>query len=745
MKIFLILSCFYFLIFVNINAYSQTFSEIEKLTEEPVLDGKPFEAAWEQIHSKVLFMLNPISGGASTQKSEAKVGFTEKYLYAAGYLYDNEPDKIRASSKKRDEISLTNDFFGLILDTYNDKENAVTFSTNPNALRLDYQIFNDGQGDFPVEISWNTVWEVETSKNSEGWFVEMRIPLSSLRYSIKDGKVQMGLSIFRYISRLSEWDIYPKISNEWGFWSWAKASQYEDISLSGIKSINPLYFSPYLLGGLEQKNTLNDSSTAYSGSNQWEKQIGLDMKIGLSKSLTLDLTANTDFAQVEADNQQLNLTRFSLFFPEKRQFFLERSSIFDFKFGNTGQLFYSRNIGLFEGQKIPIWGGGRMTGRAGLWDIGVMSLQTAPLNDEETDLEILPSMNNSVIRLRRKIPINSNSYLGGLVTSKVDVNGKYNVSYGLDAIVNLFKNDYLNVAVASTTESDLEPGKEFMELSELYVQWERRTYKGLSYNLNYTRSGNSFNPALGFQFRSDFSLYGANVAYGFIPGDKSKHLKQHQFSIETNTYLKNIDNSVETVNITPRYSFATKKDHSFSFRIPTLFEYNIDTFHLSDDVYVPAGSYSFSDFHFSYDTPQGKFISFSTGFSAGKFYDGNEILFYFGPTLTPGGSWILNLNYNYNDINFSERNQRFIAQFFSFSALYMYSTKTSASSFIQYNNLDKQFVWNVRFRYNPKEGNDLYLVYNDFINSSRNDYSPNLPFSNQRTILIKYTHTFRVR
>jgi hypothetical protein len=721
---------------------------IQKFEGEPSLDGSPFESAWDKISTRELIMLNPISGNTPSQKSEAKVGYTDRYLYVAGYMYDNEPDKIRSKSKKRDETNMTNDFFGIILDTYNDNENAVFFTTTPSALRTDAQIFNDGQAppeSVPMQTSWNSVWEVETIVNDKGWFAEMRIPLSSLRYNITDNKVVMGLGFFRYLSRLAEWDTWPKISNEWGFWSWAKASQFKDVEISGIKSINPLYFSPYVLGGVEWKSSLNETESAYTTSTGWEWQAGLDAKVGLTKSMTLDLTVNTDFAQVEADDQQVNLTRFSLFFPEKRQFFLERSSIFDFKFGNTGQLFYSRKIGLYEDQIVPIWGGGRLTGRTGPWDIGVMSLQTGYLKDESTGENILLSENNSVARLRRKIAINSNSYVGSLFTSKFDAYGKYNLSYGIDGIINISRNDYLNVNLASTTESDLEPGKKLSELSKVFLQWERRSYKGFSYDFNYTRSGNSYNPALGFEYRSDFTRYESMFSYGFIPGDKSKHLNQHQFRLDAYSFIRNTDNIAETVNIEPSYSFVTKKNHTLSVGIPLSFENDIDTFYLSDDVYVPAGSYSFNEFMLYYSSPsidQGFLTSYCT---VGKFYDGWINSFNVSPSFTPGASWVVSMSYGFNDIKFKERDQSFLSHLFMFKVLYMYSTKVSASSFIQFNNQIDKIIWNARLRYNPKEGNDFYLVYNDYLNSSRSDYMPKMPVSSLRTILVKYTHTFRIR
>lgn len=742
---FFFLSIFQFLGLVS---YSQSLAVIQKFEEEPSMDGSPFESAWDSIKTREFVMLNPICGNEPSQRSEAKIGYNDKYLYVAGYMYDTEPEKIRAKSKKRDEGNISNDFFGISLDTYNDNENAVMFTTTPAGLRTDAQIVNDGQAPItsgPMQLNWNSVWEVETSLNDKGWFAELRIPLSSLRYNLIDGKVAMGISFFRYVSRLAEWYTWPKTSNEWGFWSWAKPSQFQDVEINGIKSINPLYFSPYLLGGVEWQTSLNETETSYKSSTEWEKQIGMDAKVGLSKSLTLDLTVNTDFAQVEADDQQVNLTRFSLFFPEKRQFFLERSNIFDFKFGNTGQLFYSRRIGLYENQMVPIWGGGRLTGRAGLWDVGVMSLQTGYLKDDVTGEEILSSENSSVARLRRKIPINSNSYVGGLFTSKFDVRGKYNLSYGVDGIINIAKNDYINVAMASTTESDLSEGKDFSDLSKVFLQWERRSYKGLSYDLNYTRAGSSFNPVLGFEYRSDFSRYESKLSYGFIPGEKSKQLNQHQFSLDAYTYVRNVDNIAETVYLEPSYSFITKKNHNLSIGVPMSFENDIDTFYLSDDVYVPAGSFSFSELMLYYSSPSIDLGFLTSYLTTGKFYDGWIYSFNVSPSFTPGASWVLSLSYSLNDIKFKERDQKFLSHLFMFKALYMYSTKISASSFIQFNNQIDKVIWNARFRYNPKEGNDFYLVYNDYINTSRDDHMPVLPFSSLRTILVKYTHTFRIR
>ncbi|MBN1158627.1 MAG: carbohydrate binding family 9 domain-containing protein [Bacteroidales bacterium] len=736
-------NCF-FKILIPLFSYAQSPQIIQKLESEPSLDGNPFESAWNEVQAYPMIMLNPVSGNSTSQKTDLKIGYTDKYLYVAGYMFDNEPQKIRAASKERDDMSLSNDWFGIGLDIYNDNENAMFFSTNPAGLRLDAQIFNDGQGSFPVQRDWNTVWEVETLINEKGWFAEMRIPLSSLRYVTSEGKVVMGLGSSRYISRLAEWDCYPQISNEWGFWSWAKPSQYHDVEFQGMNSINPLYFSPYVLGGFEQKTLLNDAEDAYEPESSWERQAGIEIKYGISKNFTLDLTVNTDFAQVEADDQQVNLTRFSLFFPEKRQFFLERSGIFDFTFGSTGQLFYSRRIGIDNGQMVPIWGGLRLTGRTGDWDVGLMSLQTAFLKDNEKDEEILPTINNSAVRLRKKINLNSNSYLGGLVTSRIDAHGSYNIGYGFDAILNLFRNDYLNIVLARTSDT-AKNEHPILSPSKIYMQWERRTYQGLSYDLNYTQAGSKYNPEMGFEYRKDFTRYGGILRYGWIPGDQSRFLKRYQIGLNSYIYFRNLHHQVETARITPSYQFITKKDHGFTMSIPIQYENFTDDFYLSSDAYIPAGDYTFFEFQFDYSSPAGDILYWESSVSSGRYYDGWKNSFAVSSSIVPEESWNIDLGYEVNRINFNSREQKFLSHLANIRILYMYSISTSASSFLQYNSLNKRIIWNVRFHYNPKEGNDFYVVYNDNLNVGRTAVQPELPFSNQRTVLLKYTHTFRVR
>jgi hypothetical protein len=718
---------------------------IPKAASIPKLDGILDDAAWQGIEPFKMISLNPAAGLPPFQETEVRIIYTDRDLYVGAWLFDKEPDKIRATSKIRDDMGLTNDWFGISLDTYLDKENGMMFATNPAGLRTDMELLNDGQGSWPVNEKWNTVWTVMTTKDNKGWYAEMQIPLSSLRYQKTGNKVNMGLLLWRYIGRKQEWDVFPPISNEWGLWSFAKVSQFQLIEFDGIESVNPLFFSPYLLGGIQQNSRLNEAGDAYTTEKTWARNAGLDVKYGLSKNLTLDLTLNTDFAQVESDDQQVNLTRFSLFYPERRQFFLERSSIFDVNFLGNGQLFYSRRIGLYNGGAVPVWGGGRLTGRVGNWDIGVMSIQTGFLKDEETGEEILPTLNNSVLRLRRKVGINSNSYIGGMSTLKLDPSGNYNWNYAFDAIINTYKNDYLNVIWAQTLDSDDTSNPMSLKTANIMVDYRRRAQDGWSYDLAYARSGERFNPELGFQYRQNYTDITASGGYGWDLADKPGHINKQTVNLMADAYFRNDDGQLETLTISPSYGVIIKSLHEFYVTGNIISENLRDTFYLSGDVYVPAGNFRFANATLQYVTPTWKFLTGSARLVAGQYYDGGIGSLTLSPALRLASSWIINFTYQYNRISFPLRDQNFNAHVARLKVTYMLNTQWSAYSYIQYNNLIDGIVWNAKLRYNPREGVDLYVVYNDFINTRRQDSEPPLPFSLQRTLLLKFTYTFRVR
>jgi len=583
--------------------------KIQRVNGPVKLDGLSDEAAWDGIVPLPLVMTIPNFGSEPSELTELILGYDDDYLYAAGRFFDSEPSLIQATSFKRDVWTYTTDGMNIILDPFNDNENSVSFFTTPAGTRTDVNFKNDAEGSpfKNMNRSWDAFWDVETVINDEGWFAEMRIPFSSLRFEEKDGQVIMGLTAYRWIARNYEMNTFPVIPERFGFWGTFKPSQTQQVLFEGIKPHNPLYITPYLLGGLEQSTNLNDAGTTYERDNRFTRDIGLDVKYGLTNNLTLDVTINTDFAQVEADDQQINLTRFSLFFPEKRRFFQERQGAFEFKFeDNIGgvreddnRLFYSRRIGLHKGEQVRIYGGARVVGRAGPWDIGFLNMQTEKHAD-------LPSENFNVIRLRRQV-MNPYSYIGGMVTSRIGNNNLWNTAYGIDGIFRLFGDDYLSVKWAQSFENDKPNNIIALDPSIFYVNWNRRGDEGLGYNLSFSRSGDDFNPGIGYVRRNNYTRLGDRVQYGWFPGEASK-LNNHRIFVEGITYINNTDGRIESSEIGPGWDFTTDGGTAGSISFRQSIENVITPFSLSADAHVPSGRYAFYGIRGYFYSPQSKRI-----------------------------------------------------------------------------------------------------------------------------------------
>jgi len=723
------------------NVLSQESIEIAKLTGSVDFDGRPDEDAWNKASVFPMIVSSPNFGKEPSERSEIMIGYDQEYLWIGARLFSRDPSNITSTSKKRDEESRNSDNFGIILDTYDDNENALAFFTMPSGARIDYTVSNDGEGGGgpgrgSINRSWNTFWDVETTRDEEGWYVEMRIPFSSLRFQNEDGKIRMGMILNRRISYMNEVVTYPLIDPKYGFTAYLKPSLAQTIEFENIEPHNPVYISPYVLGGYSSMYDLNDAETEYLKEDKPKLEAGLDVKYSLTSNLTLDLTANTDFAQVEADDQQVNLTRYSLFFPEKRLFFQERSGIFNFSLGGrSDNLFYSRRIGIVDDDQVRIYGGARMTGRINKWDVGILDMQTAGHLDT-------PSENFGVARLRRQV-INPNSYVGGIMTSRIGVDGTYNVAYGLDGIFRLFGDDYLDVRVAQTFETGAE--NKFFSPDPTFagIKWERRNDEGFAYDLSYNFTGEQMNPEVGFLRRNDIHGFNSRLQYGWLPGETSKFFTSRAM-ISARRYNRVSDGRLESMEIAPGGFFMTKKGFGSYVELKYMKEGVEEDFDLSDEVIVPAGEYTFMALEGRIFTPQSKPVGAMFRVEAGGFYDGNIISLEASPILNLSASLQLSGSYEFNTVSFPERDQSLQSHIARVNVLYMYSTKLSASAFVQLNNANDAFVGNFRIRYNPREGNDFYLVYNEYRGFMDPRSIPEKPPYYGRAILLKYTHTFRL-
>lgn len=717
---------------------AQDVVEISRLQNPISLDGMPDDPAWQAIAPLPTEMLAPTFQGEKTERTDIRVAYDDDHLYVACQCYTEDTDDVTVNSYERNVMNRGSDFCFVILDTFNDNENALGFGTTPLGTRTDFQVFDDAEGEEPINLNWDTFWSVATQQNEAGWFAEMRIPFSSLGFQEEDGRADMGLITLRYIASKNEWHIFPAIPPDWGFWSFVKPSQSQPVRFDGIYSRNPLRITPYALGGLGQNHHLNDSGSAYERIRDATYDLGLDARYRLTNNLTLDATINTDFAQVEADDEEVNLTRFSLFFPEKRRFFQERSSIFDFRFGAFDRLFYSRRIGLHEGQTLPILGGLRLVGRVGGWDVGALNMQTGRADEARFEGPAPPSENLGVLRMRRRV-LNPYSYLGGMLTSRLDTEGGYNVAGGVDGIFRLFGQDYLTFAWAQT--ADEAHATHPVDAARLRLQWQRRTHEGLGYDLKVQRSGQEYRPSLGFQLREDFNQWGTEVSYGWSPGAASP-LRMHRIALGNDVFLRNADGSVETVELESVWEGELKTGAEFASELRMIHEDLRQPFMLSDEVGVPEGRYTFAALGARYQTPGARTVrGYVTG-EAGTFYDGYRFLLEGGPRWVVAPHFELWTTYEYNRARFPDRDDRFVAHVGRIRMRVSLNTAFSAFAFVQYNSTADAVRINTRFRYNPREGNDLYLVFNEVLNTNRNAFDPVPPLTAHRTLMIKYTYTF---
>lgn len=732
------------IIFSMISVQAQDLVSIPRIQGEIRFDGTVNDPCWQNIEPFPMVMHTPIFGNQPTEKSEVMICYDDTYIYVGARLFDSEATKMLITSKKRDEGSNSNESLSIVFDSFNDKENALVFSTTPSGLRTDLAVLNDAMASNPrnppFNTSWNTFWDVKTTQDESGWFLEMRIPFSSMRFKEDNGKVIMGLICFRRIAHKNEVDIFPAIPPDWGAFSTYRVSKANEVSFDGIKSKKPFYVTPYLLAGYQQDNFLNEAGTVYDMKGSPKLNAGLDVKYGITNNLTLDATLNTDFAQVEADDQQINLTRFSLFFPEKRSFFQERSSIFNFGFEGQSSIFYSRQIGLNKGEQVPILGGGRITGMAGKWDIGFLDLQTQSFDPSDTAQSSLPSENFGVLRLRRQI-INSNSYVGGILTSRIGMDGSYSTAYGVDGIFKILKNDYLNIKLAQVMVANYNNTPFSLDPTRLFLNWIRFNDKGLGYDFTYTRSGKDFKPSMGFQQRRDYSYYAGSLQYGWLPGATSP-LMNHKFELNEEMYYSNSTGDAQTANTELAYKFNFKQGFGGMVSILNSYENVEREFNFSENASVPVGKYNFTQFVAHVNTSESKTLSLGIDGYAGTFYDGNRLTVGLEPLWNIGSSLQLGLAYEYNHVNFPLRDQAFTGNIARFKTLLMFTTKLSINAFVQYNSTENSLSTNFRLRYNPREGNDFYVVLNEGRSTYRDLEDPRLPAFNNRSILLKYTYTF---
>ena len=697
-----------------------------RLDRPLTLDGILDEPVYENVPPVNGFIQQePNEGAPATEDTDLWVLFDDKHVYIAARCWDSRPELIMANEMRRDNIALfQNDNFAVVLDTSYDRRNAFVFHINPLAGLMDAQVFDENL----FNRDWNTVWDARTARFDKGWTLEIAIPFKSLRYK-GSGPQVWGINVRRIVRSKNEMTHITPIPRSWGNRGVIKMSSAATlVGLETPQSSQNIELKPYARGDvttdLEALPTVRDEIDG-----DW----GVDFKYGLTRSLTFDFTYNTDFAEVEVDEQQVNLTRFDLFFPEKRDFFLEGQGIFSFGIeGGRGTLpppytpvvFFSRRIGLQDELVIPIVGGGRLTGTAGPYQIGLVHIRTEAfpiIGARETDF--------SVVRLKRDFFRRSN--VGVIFTRRaprLDGSGE-NLVYGVDTDLGLSSDARLHAfyAKSDTPERD--------GIDESYRV--RLNYAGDRYGLQLERMrvGPDFNPEIGFVSRSDFDLYFAS--FRFSPRPQwwgAVRRLNFQGSLD---YISDTEGTLETrlgvAGLLVEFENSDQSEISYRRNL----EFLAEPFEISDGVVLPVGTYRFQEIFYRYGLGFQRKLSGNLFFVAGTFYDGERIGAGYNGRAELTERLSLEPGIQFNRVDLVEGN--FTTELLTARVNYSFSPRVFLSALLQYNSTDDAVGANIRFRWEYQPGSDLFVVYTD----GRDILTPGFPRLLNRNLVIKLTKLFR--
>lgn len=683
----------------------------------------------------------PAEGAPATEKTEVWVFFDRDNLYVSARMYDSQPDKRVATEMRRDANNLfNNDHFGVAFDGFYDRRNGYGFVVNVAGALLDWSTTNEQPNN-----SWNGVWDAKTSTFSNGWAVEIRFPFRSFRYRV--GGTIWGMNFRRRVIYKNELSYLTPVLASWGRPAMSRmsvAATAVGIQAPGIgKNID---VKPYALGSV-----LTDRTARPPVSNEGDGNIGVDVKWGVKQTLVADLTVNTDFAQVEDDQQVVNLSRFSVLFPEKRDFFLEGADTFNFANGSAGTggtgggggsagsgqntstaptIFYSRRIGLNNGLEVPIRAGGRLLGRSGLWRYGILNIQTAESTDANT-----PSTNFSVLRVNRDFL--KRSRVGAIFTrrdpvaaAKIGQSAQDNLAYGLDTLISPTGDTSINAYVAKTDS----PGKAGDDLSYRgRFDWNNDRYGAQAEHLAVQAN---FNPEVGFLRRTAFRR-----SYGqarFSP--RPKHLAgiRKLFFISSVDYITDTKNRPESKEVQGNFQFELNNSDTFSWDVSRNYERLVSRFEVGKNLFVPAGEYEMTQSHATYTLGQQRHYSGSLTAAYSQFYGGTLAELTWNGRVELNKQFYLEPQISWNRVDVPQG--RANSNLYSTRATYTLSTHMFFSALVQYQSRTDSVTTNARWRWEYLPGSELFVVYSDGRTTLNSQGIPDLQ---NRSFVVKVTRLLR--
>ncbi len=711
-----------------------------RIAEPIVLDGKLDEPVYSQVLPVSDFIQQePREGEPATEKTEAWVFFDDESIYVSARCWDSHPERMIINEMRRDNFNIfQNESLTLVFDTFYDRRNGFFFQTNPLGALRDQAVGDEGQTN---NQDWNTVWDVKASVFDQGWMVEIAIPFKSLRY--REGRDQIwSFNLRRSIRWKNEEVFLSPVAASHRFRGIYKFS--EAATLVGIEAplgSRSLELKPYGIA-----TAVTDRAADPPRENDFDGDAGLDVKYGLTPGLVSDFTYNTDFAQVEEDQQQVNLSRFSLFFPEKREFFLEGQSIFTFggverrggSRNNPGDdeteltpiPFFSRRIGLTDLGVDPILTGARVTGRAGAYRIGALNIQTRGADEVAID-----ATNFSVFRLRRDIL--GRSDVGVLATHRTtsltegaDANSLLGVDANFSFFTNLRVNAFYAVSRTPLAAGGVVAGNDTSYRAHL-------DYGGDRYGLvlQHLLVGDSFKPELGFLSREAFRRDYAQAR--FSPRPAIDAIRRFVFQGEIDYIEGEPSGILETRRYQGRFVTEFQVGDEATVEYNRQYEFLPEEFEIAVGVVLPIGGYDFEDVRFLYRFGPQRPVPGDLLFRTGTFFGGerHEIAYVARIEVSPKFSIEPSLGFNFVDLPQGKFRTDLVSSRFNWTL----SPRTAVMSFIQYNSASDSVSTSVRLRWEYEPGSDLFVVYTD---GRATDVS-GFPLLQSRTFAVKFTKLFR--
>jgi hypothetical protein len=652
------------------------------------VDGRLDEAAWQRAAPIGRFVQRePIEGSEPSESTDVRVLYTDSALYIGVLCHDRSPREIVSTQLTRDAELDVDDRILIVLDPFFDHRNGFFFEVNPAGARSDGQVSNNAER---LSLEWDGIWNAVARITDEGWIVEIEIPFKTLRF--KPGQTTWGFNVEREIKRRQEIDRWTAARQNIWIGNLAEAGRLE--GLEGVRQGRGLDLRPH--------------ASVAAANGDPESALGVDVFKNLTPSLSAALTVNTDFAETEADLRQVNLTRFPLFFPEKRAFFLEGAGVFDVAgLVNTTDIrpFFSRRIGLLEDLAVPIRVGAKLTGRQGHYNVGVLDIETGSLDDPALTGGSVPRQNLLAARVSRNIL--QQSWIGGIVTHGNPTGAGDNTLIGGDArfATSTFrgnKNLSLDLYLFATDDeaSRSRAGAGGFKLDYPNDRWDVA--------LNFKQIGENFRPALGFVPRA--GIRKTDVSIAFQPRPDRWGIRQFFFELEP-AVVTNLRNQVETWSVfTAPFNLRTESGEHLEWNYIPQFERLDEPFEVSPGVVIPPGSYQWTRYRAEVETATKRPWVVEAAWWWGGFYGGTLRQIEASVTLKPNTHVAVSAQAERNDVTLPQG--RFYTEMLTIRADYNFTPDISWANLAQYDNESRIAGWQSRFRWILRPGNDLFLVVN---------------------------------